>query len=127
MGQARLHVVPRRPGAAEAPRLPAAPPATGAEGPSAPQPVGVVAPLSPAGSFIAAPLTGVFYAAASPGADPLVRVGQVVAVGQPIGLIEAMKLFNEIKADKAGRVTRIVAENGRLVKAKAPIIEIEPA
>jgi acetyl-CoA carboxylase biotin carboxyl carrier protein len=56
-----------------------------------------------------------------------VRVGQVVAVGQPIGLIEAMKLFNEIKADKAGRVTRIVAENGRLVKAKAPIIEIEPA
>ena len=128
--RSRAAVTPLAPpasSAAEAPRLPAAPPATGAEGPSAPQPVGVVAPLSPAGSFIAAPLTGVFYAAASPGADPLVRVGQVVAVGQPIGLIEAMKLFNEIKADKAGRVTRIVAENGRIVKAKAPIIEIEPA
>jgi acetyl-CoA carboxylase biotin carboxyl carrier protein len=56
----------------------------------------------------------------------MIAVGQTISVGQPIGLIEAMKLFNEIKSDKAGRVLRIVAENGRLVKSKSPIIELEP-
>jgi acetyl-CoA carboxylase biotin carboxyl carrier protein len=114
------------PMAAPAPVAPA--PARAIEGSAAPKPAGEApAPSSPAGSFVAAPLTGVFYAAPSPGAAPLVAVGQVIAAGQPIGLIEAMKLFNEIKSDKAGRVVRIVAENGRLVKAKAPIIEVEPA
>jgi acetyl-CoA carboxylase biotin carboxyl carrier protein len=58
-------------------------------------------------------------------ADAMVKVGDTVAVGQPIGLIEAMKLFNEIKSDKAGRVARVVAENGRIVKSKTPIIELE--
>ena len=75
--------------------------------------------------FVNAPLTGIFYAAATPGADPMIAVGQTISVGQPIGLIEAMKLFKEIKSDKAGRVVRIVAENGRLVKSKSPIIELE--
>jgi acetyl-CoA carboxylase biotin carboxyl carrier protein len=55
-----------------------------------------------------------------------VRVGGEVAVGQVIGLIEAMKLFNEIKSDLAGRVVRVVAESGQLVKAKQPLIEVEP-
>ena len=84
-----------------------------------------VAPAPASGVFVNAPLTGIFYAAASPGADPMVKVGDTVAVGQPIGLIEAMKLFNEIKSDKAGRVARVVAENGRIVKSKTPIIELE--
>ena len=53
-------------------------------------------------------------------------VGGEVQVGQVIGLIEAMKLFNEIKSDRAGRVVRIVAEGGQLVKAKQPLIEVEP-
>ncbi len=79
------------------------------------------------GSVVNAPLTGIFYAAPSPGAAPLISVGSIVAVGQPIGLIEAMKLFNEIKSDKAGRVVRIIAQDGLLVKAKTPIIEVEPA
>ena len=48
------------------------------------------------------------------------------AVGQVIGLIEAMKLFNEIKSDLAGRVVRVVPESGALVKAKQPLIEVEP-
>ena len=47
-------------------------------------------------------------------------------MGQVIGLIEAMKLFNEIKSDKAGRVVKINAENGKLVRAKQPLIEVEP-
>ena len=82
---------------------------------------------APSGSVVNAPLTGIFYAASSPGAAPLISVGSIVAIGQPIGLIEAMKLFNEIKSDKAGRVVRIIAQDGLLVKAKTPIIEVEPA
>ncbi len=76
---------------------------------------------------VKAPLTGIFYGAPSPGATPYVAVGDHVAVGQIIGLIEAMKLFNEIKCDLAGRVVRICADNGALVKAKQPLIEVEPA
>ena len=82
---------------------------------------------APSGPVVNAPLTGIFYAAPSPGAPAFISVGSIVAVGQPIGLIEAMKLFNEIKSDKAGRVVRIIAQDGLLVKAKTPIIEVEPA
>jgi acetyl-CoA carboxylase biotin carboxyl carrier protein len=76
---------------------------------------------------VKAPLTGIYYGAPSPGATAYVAVGDHVSVGQIIGLIEAMKLFNEIKSDLAGRVTRICSENGALVKAKQPLIEVEPA
>ncbi len=75
---------------------------------------------------ITAPLTGLFYSAPSPGAEPYVREGGQVAVGQVIGLIEAMKLFNEIKSDRAGRVVRLCVEDGALVKARQPLIEVEP-
>ncbi len=75
---------------------------------------------------VKAPLTGIFYTAPGPGAAAYVQVGGEVAVGQVIGLIEAMKLFNEIKSDLAGRVVRVVAESGQLVKAKQPLIEVEP-
>jgi acetyl-CoA carboxylase biotin carboxyl carrier protein len=75
---------------------------------------------------VKAPLTGIFYASPAPGSAPYVRVGGEIAVGQVIGLIEAMKLFNEIKSDLAGRVVRVVPESGTLVKAKQPLIEFEP-
>jgi len=75
---------------------------------------------------IKAPLTGIFYASPAPGSAPYVAVGREVAVGQVIGLIEAMKLFNEIKSDLAGRVVRVVPDSGTLVKAKQPLIEVEP-
>ena len=75
---------------------------------------------------VRAPLTGLFYNSPAPGSAPYLRVGGEVAVGQVIGLIEAMKLFNEIKSDVAGRVLRIAAESGALVKAKQPLIEVEP-
>ena len=75
---------------------------------------------------VTAPLTGIFYASPAPGSAPYVQVGGEVAVGQVIGLIEAMKLFNEIKSDLAGRVVRVVPEGGTLVKAKQPLIEVEP-
>ncbi len=76
---------------------------------------------------VLAPLTGIFYAAPTPEAPPFVAVGVEVVVGQVIGLIEAMKLFNEIKSDVAGRVQRVVVESGQLVKARDPLIEVAPA
>lgn len=72
-----------------------------------------------------APLTGVFYRSASPQSPAFVQEGALVSVGEVIGLIEAMKLFNEIKSTAAGRVKRIVAENGKLVRAHAPLLELE--
>jgi acetyl-CoA carboxylase biotin carboxyl carrier protein len=76
---------------------------------------------------VVAPLTGVFYLAPSPGAVPYVKIGGTVSAGQVIGLIEAMKLFNEIKSDVNGTVRRIAAETGSLVKARQPLIEVEPS
>jgi acetyl-CoA carboxylase biotin carboxyl carrier protein len=89
-------------------------PAEGAAAGTASATATTVAPAKPS---VRAPLTGLFYGA----------VGDHVSVGQIIGLIEAMKLFNEIKSDLAGRVVRVCADNGALVKAKQPLIEVEPA
>ena len=112
-------------------------PASAAEGPAVP--AGGVPAKAPATAASApaaapavrpsvkAPLTGIFYGAPSPGATAYVAVGDHVSVGQIIGLIEAMKLFNEIKSDLAGRVVRVCADNGALVKARQPLIEVEPA
>jgi acetyl-CoA carboxylase biotin carboxyl carrier protein len=84
------------------------------------------APGPPERPSVKAPLTGIFYSSPAPGSAPFVTAGSEVAVGTVIGLIEAMKLFNEIKSDLAGRVVRVVAETGSLVKAKQPLIEVEP-
>ena len=84
------------------------------------------AAAAPAKPSVKAPLTGIWYGSPAPGSAPYVQVGSEVAVGTVIGLIEAMKLFNEIKSDMAGRVTKVIAESGKLVKAKQPLIEVEP-
>jgi acetyl-CoA carboxylase biotin carboxyl carrier protein len=91
-----------------------------------PSQAGRQAPSAPEKPSVRAPLTGIWYASPAPGSPAYVRVGGEVAVGQTIGLIEAMKLFNEIKSDLAGRVVRVAAESGQLVKAKQPLIEVEP-
>ena len=80
----------------------------------------------PARPSVKAPLTGIWYASPTPGSAPFVEVGRELAVGQVVGLIEAMKLFNEIKSDLAGRVIRVVPDSGTLVKAKQPLIEVDP-
>ena len=74
-----------------------------------------------------APLTGIFYRSPSPQAPAFIQVGSQVNEGDVIGLIEAMKLFNEIRATATGRVRRIFAENGQLVRAHQPLLELEPA
>ncbi len=74
---------------------------------------------------VLAPLTGLYYGSPSPGAQPYIRVGGEVQSGQVIGLIEAMKLFNEIKSDVSGIVRRIAVGSGALVKARQTLIEVE--
>ncbi len=86
----------------------------------------VAAPAAPARPAVLAPLTGIWYGSPAPGSVPYVTAGGEIAVGQVVGLIEAMKLFNEIKSDLAGRVVRVVPETGTLVKARQPLIEVEP-
>ncbi len=81
---------------------------------------------TPGMRFVSAPLTGVWYAAPSPGARAYVAQGDEIAAGQVLGLIEAMKLFNEIKSDASGTVTRILVEPGTLVKRKQPLLEVDP-
>ncbi len=93
--------------------------------PSAPT-VRTVAPAKPANA-VTAPLTGVFYRSPTPQAPPFVQIGAVVNKGDVIALIEAMKLFNEIKSDVAGRVTRILVESGTLVKRQQPLVEVDPS
>jgi acetyl-CoA carboxylase biotin carboxyl carrier protein len=84
-------------------------------------------PREHASHAVGAPLTGVFYRSPSPGAEPYVREGLQVNAGQVIGLIEAMKLFNEIKSDVSGVVRRIAVADGDLVKARQTLIEVDPA
>jgi acetyl-CoA carboxylase biotin carboxyl carrier protein len=83
------------------------------------------APATPAAKAITAPLTGIFYRSPSPQASPFVQVGSVINTGDVIGLIEAMKLFNEVRSTLAGRVQRIAAESGQLVRAHQALIELE--
>jgi acetyl-CoA carboxylase biotin carboxyl carrier protein len=97
--------------------------AAAATGPS----VVTAASASSAADAITAPLTGIFYRSPSPQAPAFVAIGSIVAAGDVIGLIEAMKLFNEIRSTKNGKVRRIVADNGQLVRAHQPLIELDPA
>jgi acetyl-CoA carboxylase biotin carboxyl carrier protein len=75
---------------------------------------------------ILSPMTGVFYRSASPDVPPFVEPGDRVEEGQAVGLIEAMKLFSEIPADRSGRVIEILAPNGKLVSQDDPLMLLEP-
>jgi len=76
------------------------------------------------GHFVKSPMVGTFYRAASPGAKPFVEVGDTVQEGDTLCIIEAMKLMNEIEADKAGVVKQILAENGQPVEYGQPLVVI---
>jgi acetyl-CoA carboxylase biotin carboxyl carrier protein len=99
--------------------------AAAAAGPAQPGAYAVPAASSRALKVIA-PVVGVFYRSASPGAEPFVSVGDRVAVGEPLCILEAMKLMNEITSDYAGIVTRILPENGELVRLNEELFWIEP-
>ena len=102
---------------------PAMPQASGA----APSPGAPAAPaIAPeTGHVVRSPMVGTFYRASAPGAKPLVDVGQAVKEGDPICIIEAMKIMNEIDADTAGTITKILVENGQAVEFDQPLLVIE--
>ncbi len=83
------------------------------------------APVEPAGHVVKSPMVGTYYGAASPGAKAFVEVGSVVKEGQPICIVEAMKIMNEIEADKSGTVTKVMCENGQAVEFGQPLFIIE--
>jgi acetyl-CoA carboxylase biotin carboxyl carrier protein len=112
---------PRPVAASPAPPAPASAPAPAAAGPLTPY-----GDPAPGMRFVTAPLTGVWYAAPSPGARPYVQEGDEIGAGAVVGLIEAMKLFNEIKSDIGGKVIRVLVERGTLVKRQQPLVEIDP-
>lgn len=75
--------------------------------------------------FITAPMVGTFYRAPAPDAAPYVQEGSVISVGQPLCIIEAMKLMNEIESEVAGRILGILAENGRPIEYGQPLFLVE--
>lgn len=93
----------------------AAPAAVGAE---------ASAPALPAGHIVTSPMVGTFYRSPSPGAAEFVKVGDTVKEGQTICIIEAMKLLNEIEADKAGVIKEILIDNGQAVEYGQPLFVI---
>ena len=80
---------------------------------------------APTGHQVKSPMVGTFYRSSSPGAKSFVEVGSQVKEGDTICIIEAMKILNEIEADKSGTITQILAENGQAVEYGAPLFIIE--
>lgn len=108
-----MHAPMQAPVAAPVPAAPAQAPAESA-----------AASNLPAGHVVKAPMVGTFYASASPGAAAFVKVGQQVKAGETLGIIEAMKMFNQIEADVGGTVQAILVENGQPVEFDQPMFVI---
>lgn len=123
MGDLKLEL--RKPGSAP---VEAAPVATApvAAPQSAPVPAAAPAPVA-GGTEVPAPLLGTFYHAPKPGAAPFVAVGDTVTPETVIGIIEVMKLMNQVEAGVSGTVTAIVAPNGELVEHGQTLIRVQPA
>jgi acetyl-CoA carboxylase biotin carboxyl carrier protein len=97
----------------------AAPAVQAAAAPAAP-----VAPPEPTGHVVKSPMVGTFYRSSSPGAAAFIEVGSNVKEGDTLGIIEAMKLLNEIDADLSGTITKILVENGQPVEFGQPLFVI---
>ncbi|MBS0305314.1 MAG: acetyl-CoA carboxylase biotin carboxyl carrier protein [Proteobacteria bacterium] len=121
-------------GGSLAPMLVAAPAMSAAPGVTAAPftpPAGAAAVAAPAqapvpeGKVIKSPMVGTFYRSATPGGTPFVDVGDEIKEGQPVCIIEAMKIMNEIEADVSGRVARVLVDNGQAVEFGQPLFAIE--
>ena len=107
-----------------------APVAVAAPVAAAPAPVAApaaapVAEAATSGHTVKSPMVGTFYRSASPGAKPFADIGQAIKAGEPICIVEAMKILNEIDADHSGTVTQILVENGQAVEYGQPLFVIE--
>ena len=76
---------------------------------------------------VLAPLVGTFYSSAQPGAKPFVEVGEIVEAGEPVCIVEAMKMMNEVLAGETGKVVEIAVENGEWVEFEQVLMYLEPA
>jgi len=119
--------ISRLPTGAYAPHVPLSPPASAHAAPAAaPAPAREEAPKPrPNEHVVTAPMVGTFYAAPTPGAKAFIEIGDEVKIGQVLCIIEAMKMMNQIEADKAGRITSIMAKNGDPVEFGQPLFVIE--
>ena len=88
-------------------------------------PVAAATPAEPVGHTVKSPMVGTFYRASSPGAKPFVEIGDTIKEGETICIVEAMKILNEIEADKSGTVTKILVDNGQAVEYGQPLYVIE--
>ncbi len=95
-----------------------------AAAPLAPAPAAVAAPAQPEGHLLKSPMVGTFYRSPSPGAKSFAEVGQSVTEGETVCIIEAMKLLNEIEADRTGVIKAILVENGQPVEYGHPLMVI---
>ncbi|WFE40612.1 biotin/lipoyl-containing protein [Micromonospora sp. WMMD998] len=106
---------------------PVPPPRTGSDPAGEPAPPGGAQATSTAERpTVRAPVVGTFYRAAEPGAEPYVTVGDLVRPGQVIGIVEAMKLMNEVTAGQAGRVVEVLVPDGKPVEYDQPLIALDP-
>jgi acetyl-CoA carboxylase biotin carboxyl carrier protein len=100
----------------------------GGQMPAAPSAAPAAAtPAEPAfdGQVVRSPMVGTYYAAASPGAAPFLKIGQQVKVGDTLGIIEAMKMFNPIESEVAGTIVKILVENGQPVEFDEPLVVVQ--
>ncbi len=112
-------------GMVQQPFQPVAPTAALAASPQGPiAPAVAAVPEAPAGYAVKSPMVGTFYRSASPGAKPFVELGSQVKEGDTICIIEAMKILNEIEADKSGTIGQILCENGQAVEYGQPLFVI---
>ena len=121
-GEERVRITRTAPPSQQAVTFHAAPqPAAPLAPPVAPIPE---VPVVPEGHTVKSPMVGTFYRSASPGAAPFVEIGDTIAHGDTLCIVEAMKLMNEIEADAAGTIKSILAENGQAVEFGQPLFVI---
>jgi acetyl-CoA carboxylase biotin carboxyl carrier protein len=121
--EGHAHAAPQAAASAGLPgALPAAPPATSASAPPS-----ASAPTAVAPAQITSPIVGTFYAASTPDAKPFVTVGDRVQADTIVCIIEAMKVFNEIKAETSGVIDKILVSSGQAVEFGQPLFVIRPA
>ncbi len=96
-----------------------------AAAPQAVAPAPEAAAAEPEGKVIKSPMVGTFYRSASPGAKAFVELGDTVKEGEPVCIIEAMKIMNEIEADCSGKILRMLCENGQAVEYGQPLFLVE--
>ena len=123
-GKVRIVKAPAQSAPAAAPALHVGPVASAAP-PFERAAADAVVPAAPTGHVVKSPMVGTFYRSASPGSDPFIEIGSTVKAGDPICIIEAMKIMNEIEADAAGTIREIVCENGQAVEFGQPLFVIE--